>query len=604
MGSISVASLRTLWRKLEASAKVRSHAYVIVLVFLATLSAFGYYANTVRENVHHDTVNAFQQQLRVLSSATQTRLQLYESFLRGGTGLTNVDQTIHQDTWTAYFKSYNFTDQYPEIEGISFERYVTADQLDAFVQDMRANNQADFTIAPAGDRPVYVPNTYVARYPGPTASPQSAGFDGYTDPARRAAMDTAASTGAPTMSGETELRMAPHTKTFIIYLPVYRTSDGNPPSTIAERKATIYGFVSIGVNVDKFVTDLMRQNSNPNFGLTWQDAQTPGDDPIVFESNNYASLKSQPGHTAQVIPFTLYQHNWKITAVAGPNVVPAADRDRPLTTMFWGLLASIILAGVVWLLISSREFLLNRQNQLEVQSAKDDLLSLASHQLRTPATVVKQYVGMLLQGYSGELTSKQTGMLKHAYDSNERQLQIINQLLYVARLDAGRITLHKELIDISEILDQVYHEQLVEAKLRHQKLIYKPPHEAINADVDVQYFHMVIDNLISNAVKYTPEKGTITLSASNVGDEVQVSVKDTGIGIDEERQQMIFDKFTRLENELAADVSGSGIGLYLTEQIVNLHGGYIEVKSHPGDGSKFTVHQPVNGKERNEGETS
>jgi signal transduction histidine kinase len=211
---------------------------------------------------------------------------------------------------------------------------------------------------------------------------------------------------------------------------------------------------------------------------------------------------------------------------------------------------------------------------------------------------------MLLQGYSGELTSKQTGMLKHAYDSNERQLQIINQLLYVARLDAGRITLHKELIDISEILDQVYHEQLVEAKLRHQKLIYKPPHEAINADVDVQYFHMVIDNLISNAVKYTPEKGTITLSASNVGDEVQVSVKDTGIGIDEERQQMIFDKFTRLENELAADVSGSGIGLYLTEQIVNLHGGYIEVKSHPGDGSTFTVHLPVNSKERNEGETS
>lgn len=604
MGSISTAPVRELWHKLETSVRVRSHAYVIVLVFLATLSAFGYYANTVRLNVRKDTSNAFQQQLRVLSGATQTRLLLYESFLRGGAGLTNVNQNINQDTWTSYFSSYNFTNQYPEIEGVSFERYITADQLDAFVQDMRANNQADFTITPSGDRSIYVPNTYIARYPGPTSSPQSAGYDGYTDPARRAAMDTATATGNPTMSGRTELRMSPHTRSFIIYQPVYNPSNSSAPTTTAERKASIYGFVSIGVNADKFVTELMQQNNSPNFGLAWRDAQAPKNDSLVFQSNNFNTLMSQAGHTAQVIPFTLYQHHWEITAVAGPNVVPAADRDRPLTTIFWGLLASIILAGVVWLLISSREFLLNRQKQLEVQSAKDDLLSLASHQLRTPATVVKQYVGMLLQGYGGKLTGKQTGMLKHAYDSNERQLQIINQLLYVARLDAGRITLHKELVDIREILDQVYHEQLVEVKLRHQKFTYKPPDETINAEVDVQYFHMAVDNLVSNAIKYTPEKGTITLSANKVGEEVQVTVQDTGIGIDVDRQQMIFDKFTRLENEMAADVSGSGIGLYLTDQIVNLHGGHIEVKSKPGDGATFTVHLPITAKEVSEGETS
>lgn len=604
MGSVKIAPLRELWRKLEASVRVRSHAYVIVLVFLATLSAFGYYANTVRENVHKDTANAFQQQLRVLSTATQTRLQLYESFLRGGAGLSNVDQSLSQDEWISYFKSYSFADQYPEIEGIAFERYITADQRDAYLQQVHDAGRPDFTITPGGDRPVYAPNTYLAKYPGPTANTQIEGYDGYTDPARRAAMDTAGATGKPTMSGKTQLRMPPHTTTYIIYLPVYSTADGSVPQTTADRKAALYGFVSIGIDVNRFVTKLMQQNTNPNFGLTWQDIQTPSTSSPIFQSNNFASLMNQPGHTTQVIPFTLYQHRWKITAVAGPNVVPAADRDRPLTTIFWGLLASIILAGVVWLLISSREFLLNRQKQIEVQSAKDDLLSLASHQLRTPATVVKQYVGMLLQGYGGKLTGKQTGMLKHAYDSNERQLQIINQLLYVARLDAGRITLHKEMIDIREILDQVYHEQLVEAKHRHQKLVYKAPSKAIHADVDVQYFHMVIDNLISNAIKYTPEKGTITLSAHTVGDEVHVSVQDTGIGIDVDRQQMIFDKFTRLENEMAADVSGSGIGLYLTDQIVNLHGGHIEVKSKPGDGATFTVHLPITAKEASEGETS
>lgn len=601
MGSIYARRLRELWYKLEASVKVRSHAYVIVLVFLATLAAFGYYANTVRVNVHKVTNTAFQQQLRVLSAATQTRLQLYESFLRGGTGLTVVDQTVDQNAWIAYFKSFNFTDQYPEIEGVSFERHLTSDQLDAYLQEMRAVDPS-FAITPAGNRPVYVPNTFIAKYPGPTASIQSDGYDGYADPVRRAAMDTAASTGKPTMTGITHLRMSPHTSSFIIYLPVYNTD--NTINTPTERQGALYGFVSIGINVNKFVSELTQQNTTSNFGLSWHDNQPPDSGKLAYQTSNFSSLIGQVGRIQQVIPFTLYQHSWTITAVAGPNVVPAADRDRPLTTIFWGLLASIVLAGVVWLLISSREFLLNRQKQLEVQSAKDDLLSLASHQLRTPATVVKQYVGMLLQGYGGALSHKQTGMLKHAYDSNERQLQIINQLLYVARLDAGRITLHKEHIDIREVLDQVYHEQLVEAKHHKQKLVYKPPRKSIPAEVDVQYFHMVIDNLLSNAVKYTPEKGTITLAASKNDGEVLVSVKDNGIGIEEERQDMIFDKFTRLENELAADVSGSGIGLYLTDQIVNLHGGHIDVKSSPGDGSTFTVHLPPSPPEENQSETS
>jgi signal transduction histidine kinase len=195
-------------------------------------------------------------------------------------------------------------------------------------------------------------------------------------------------------------------------------------------------------------------------------------------------------------------------------------------------------------------------------------------------------------------------MLKHAYDSNERQLQIINQLLYVARLDAGRITLHEEHTDIRELLDEVYNEQLVESRHRHQKLFFKRPRKSVTAEIDPQYFHMAIDNLVSNAVKYTPEKGSITISAEKTDTEVLVSVKDNGIGIDVERQKIIFDKFTRVENEMAADVSGSGIGLYLTEQIVNLHGGHIEVQSSPGKGSTFTVHLPLTITRQEQNETT
>lgn len=589
MGLRNIASWRDLWRKLEASAKVRTHTFVILLVFLATLAAFGYYANSVRNTVHKDINTAFQQQLNALSTTTESRLQLYESLIRGGAGLTVVHKTLDQADWQTYFHSYYATNKFPEIDGIAFDHYLTSDQVPAYLQEIHAQGQTNFAITPSGSRAVYVPNTYLARYTGVIS--RSVGYDGYTNPVRRAAMLAAARSGEPAMSGEVRLRANPDTPAFIIYLPVYNTA--SPLTTPAERQADLYGFVSLAVDINKFLGILLKQTPNANFGLIWNDSQAPHNAPPVYQTNNYASLNKQPNHVTQSIPFTLYQHKWEITATAGPGVVTTAERDRPFTTMFWGLLVSIILAGVVWLLISSREFLLARQKQQEVQSAKDDLLSLASHQLRTPATVVKQYVGMLLQGYGGKLTDKQDGMLRHAYDSNERQLQIINQLLYVARLDAGRITLHKERTDMRKLLEQVCHEQLVEAKLHHQKLIAAPITQALFADVDPQYFHMVIDNLISNAIKYTPEKGTITVKARTTGDEILVSVTDTGIGIDEERQEIIFDKFTRLENELAADVSGSGIGLYLTDQIVNLHGGHIEVQSTPGNGSTFTVHLPI-----------
>jgi two-component system, OmpR family, sensor kinase len=599
MGFRNVASWKALWHRMEASAKIRSHTYVVILVFLATLAAFGYYANSVRNTVRNDTMLAFQQQIRVVGTATQARLGLYESILRGGAGLTATDNTMTQANWQTYFESFNIAKEYPEIDGVGFDRYVTADQLPAFLQEVQSQNP-NFTIEPAGTRAIYVPNTYLAKYP---ATGQSSGYDGYTDPVRRAAMNMAANTGMPAMSGPVKMQPGKSPlSSLIIYLPVYTA--GMPVNSPAERQAALYGFVSLAVDANKFVTSLIQQNPNTNFGLYWRDNQKPETNTAVFQTSNFSSINSQAGNIKQTIPFTLYQHNWEVTAIAGPNVVPASERDRPLNTIFWGLLASIVLAGVVWLLISSREFLLNRQKQLEVQSAKDDLLSLASHQLRTPATVVKQYVGMLLQGYGGELTQKQTGMLKHAYDSNERQLLIINQLLYVARLDAGRITLHNERTDVRELLDQVFHEQLVESRQRHQKLFFRQPKKSVIAEVDPQYFHMAIDNLVSNAVKYTPEKGSITLAVQKTDDEVQVSVQDNGIGIDEERQKMIFDKFTRLENEMAADVSGSGIGLYLTDQIVNLQGGYIEVKSTLGKGSTFTVHLPLKAKESDRDETA
>ncbi|HEY1835283.1 MAG TPA: CHASE domain-containing protein [Candidatus Saccharimonadales bacterium] len=576
------------WQWLRTN--VKTHVVVTLLVFLATFSAFVYYWHGVRNGVQKDEHSAYERQVRILSTATETHLQLYESFLRGGAGLFTINRSLTQADWAQYFQPYNIPKQSPDIIGIGFVPYLTNAEVPAFLNNIRAQ-VPKYAIWPAGTRNVYAPVAYVATFTANTG--KVVGFDGYTTAVRRAAMQASVMSGQPTMSGKITLVSAqvPDKSAFNLYLPVYR--NGRPVQTATERQRALYGFVYVAVDIKAMVNALLAENPNSNFALQWYETAGNPKSAPVYQSGNFTSTAKQHGAITQAFPFTLYGHKWKVVLAASPGIISANERQLPALVLWRGFFVSAVLAGAVWLLTTSRERKLSRQKQLEVQDAKDDLLSLASHQLRTPATVVKQYVGMMLQGYGGKITRKQTGMLQNAYDSNERQLEVINQLLYVARLDAGRIALHKQKVDVGKLLQEACDEQAVEAKQRRQKLACKVPKRPLKVEADPQYFRMALDNLINNAIKYTPDKGSITASVRKLEGDALITITDTGIGIDEARQATIFEKFTRLEDELSSNVSGSGIGLYLTNQIVSLHGAHIEVTSSRSHGSSFTIRLPA-----------
>ncbi|MBA3758113.1 PAS domain S-box protein [Candidatus Saccharibacteria bacterium] len=236
-----------------------------------------------------------------------------------------------------------------------------------------------------------------------------------------------------------------------------------------------------------------------------------------------------------------------------------------------------------------------RAELVTLNNAKDEFISLASHQLRTPATGVKQFIGMLLENYFGELTEDQRTMLDYAYESNERQLEVINDLLKVAQVDAGKVVLAKEKHDISDMLEDIMQEQRAQFAKRKQRVVLDRPTEAIFAPVDVRRMRMVVENLIDNASKYTPEGKRITVSINQTksGEFVTIKVKDEGVGIAEEDISKLFQKFSRLDNPLSIQVGGTGIGLYWAKKIVDLHGGNITIKSISGEGSTFIVKIPA-----------
>lgn len=240
----------------------------------------------------------------------------------------------------------------------------------------------------------------------------------------------------------------------------------------------------------------------------------------------------------------------------------------------------------------SLENAIKESNHLkDINQAKDEFISIASHQLRTPATAVKQYTGMMLQYHSNGLSEEQRSFIKKAYESNERQLKIIEDLLRVAKLDGGKINLNKSICDLNELIEQVVNDQQNMLTQNNQTVrAHVNRQHAVLADPE--YLYMVLENLLSNAIKYSPGGSVISIKSSSLNDYSIIEFIDKGIGIELSDHPKLFQKFSRLNNPQTGSVDGSGLGLYWSQKIVELHGGAITVNSRPGKGSIFAVKLP------------
>lgn len=234
------------------------------------------------------------------------------------------------------------------------------------------------------------------------------------------------------------------------------------------------------------------------------------------------------------------------------------------------------------------------QKELErLNRSKDEFISVASHQLRTPATAIKQLLGMLREGIYGNVPEDIQPVIERAYLSNERLINIVNNLLKVAQIDAGKIILRKQPVEVGPMLHDIAEEAIETARSRgqHLKLNLKR-NETPTVLADSENLRMAISNLVDNASKYTPENGTITLGVTQKASHVIISVTDTGVGIAPADQAKLFGKFVRVPNELSQKVGGSGLGLYWVQKVIELHGGTVEVESALGKGTAFRIKLP------------
>ncbi len=235
---------------------------------------------------------------------------------------------------------------------------------------------------------------------------------------------------------------------------------------------------------------------------------------------------------------------------------------------------------------------------LEANRLKSEFLSVMSHELRTPLNAIIGFSEVLMDQDDGSLSERQTRFLTNIETSGRHLLKLVNDILDLSAVGSDNAELEKEDISVPQVMEDVRKLGHPFAAQRRIWLDVKPSEALPLLHADAAKIKRILYNLVSNAIKFTPEGGRVTINARLRDGMVEISVTDTGIGISDEDQEKIFDYFGQVESNHARRFEGAGVGLALTKKLVEMHGGRIRVESELGKGSTFTIALPVTGGRR------
>lgn len=230
--------------------------------------------------------------------------------------------------------------------------------------------------------------------------------------------------------------------------------------------------------------------------------------------------------------------------------------------------------------------------QAEVERMKNELISIVSHELRSPLANITGYIDLVLSDVAAPLPEEQRNLLEVAHKNGKKLSKLIDDMLDLSKLDAGKAEMHFDRVDLDSLIGFAHLSHRHEAEIKGVALLKRVEGKpAVVGDVD--RLQQVLDNLVSNALKYTPEGGEASIECRPQGAWVEIAVRDTGIGIAPEDQAKLFQRFFRVRSRETRKIRGTGLGLSIAKSIVDAHGGRLTVSSEVGHGSTFSVMLPA-----------
>lgn len=250
----------------------------------------------------------------------------------------------------------------------------------------------------------------------------------------------------------------------------------------------------------------------------------------------------------------------------------------------------IVIIGIIVCHFYYDIFRLRRNNKKlrRMAKIKSEFITMTVHQLRTPLAKVKWILYSAANGDLGSLNKEQKDALESAYNANQNMVNLLNDLLEMSKSEDVDLGYKFAKSSIGTVVEGTVKSFALAARQKKINLVLNKATDSIpEITMDSHKIGLAVGNLIDNAIKYTPEGGSVEVSLENLGDRVKVSVKDSGIGIPKEEQGKIFTEFFRAKNAASVKEDGTGLGLYIVKNIVKIHGGNIGFESEEGKGSVF-----------------
>lgn len=532
-------------------------ATIMLLVIIACLIGYSL-ASTNLEALRAKTIDENLVEYRLRFSSV---MDSYAHLTWGSSGRLQAGD-VDEASWKTFLGAYNIQENYSGMDAIGVTKGTSPSN-----------------------------NTVVFALPDIERVSRVIGYDLGQRIKSRTAMDQAARSGQTILTDaapnifSSDPKITTTANGFLMYTPFYDMS--LPKSTPEERLQALRGFTVGMFRGDSLFGSMLRDDD-----LTHKYVEIYLGD-IKPENLLYKAGRTTDADIRRVRQdIDIYGKTFTILhSIDTAHINSWTTSYFPQFILFGGLGFGLLFASISGYMLRNRFFRLTYEKERDVEFAKDELLSLASHQLRTPATGVKQYLGMVLQGFAGDISPKQREYLQRAYASNNRQLGVINDILHLAKLETGRIVLAERKFDIAKMVRDVVDEQQNSAEKGSVKLTLEAPSTG-SIMADSHMLRMVVENLLSNAIKYTPEGGTVSVRLARRGTKWVLMVRDTGVGIAKADFSKLFKQFTRISNPRTDIVTGTGVGLYLAYHLTILHGGTISVASRKGKGSTFTVRLP------------
>ena len=572
------------------SGPIRRRPYVqqwvpfTVLVLGCVLTATAVTTIATRQEVA--TANAFHADTLAVQRVTQVQLDTVVGVTHAAAALLAASPEINFREFRAFVSGLQLRERYVGVDGIGFAPRVAAGNLGTFVRSISLDGISNLKVRPEGNRSEYFPAALLEPRDEDNAS--TIGYDLGSEPEQLDAMNRARDSDLPAVTELLEPNRAAGRsgREFVLYLPIYRR--GEPIESIEERRRALVGFVFSRLSPDVIFSDGIAAATVRYLDIAIYDSSKDTDALLVRSGDGRGGVQSSE-------KLEIGGRQWLLVASSRQSNNMAALPPEAQRTFVVGALVSLLLFALMRAQVRAWQTAERHATELRAADrAKDEFLAVLSHELRTPLNVVLGWLSMLRNG------SVRDDRYLHALDIIDRnartQAQLIDDLLEVSRILMGKMRLDKQPLSVVPAITAVVESLRPAADAKDVALhgIDAAAAGTFFIAADAGRFAQIITNLVANGVKFTQPGGAVWVNVEAEGEDVKISVRDTGIGIDPEFLPYVFDRFRQADASPTRSHSGLGMGLAIVRDLVRLHGGHIDVYSGGlNQGAVFVITWPL-----------